>query len=127
MDGTAIFLKVRLPVRNHGKDIPMETDILSIRENRLVKNGLVGSIRLKQVREGAEDYEYLSILGNLIKKADPLNPALTEASSVMKEALELVNIPCAMGRYSTKILNSPDDVPEIREQIAKSIEKLMNN
>ncbi len=87
-------------------------------------DGLIGSIRLKQVREGAEDYEYLAMLGNLILRTDPGNPALTEASTVMKEALDLVNIPCAMGRYSTKILKSPDEIMKLRERIAVSIEKL---
>lgn len=90
-------------------------------------DGLVGSIRLKQVREGAEDYEYLSMLGNLIKKADPTNPALEPARKTLQQALDLVNIPCAMGRYSTKILKSPDEVFRIREQVAESIEELINN
>jgi hypothetical protein len=91
------------------------------------KAGLVGSIRLKQVREGAEDYEYLTILGNLIKKTDPTNPAFPAASQALQQALDIVNIPCAMGRYSTKILKSPDMVREIREQIAINIEKLLKN
>jgi hypothetical protein len=85
----------------------------------------VGSIRLKQVREGAEDYEYLTLLGHLIEKSDPGNPALKTAREALQQALELVNIPCAMGRYSTKILKSPDDVLRIREQVAESIEELI--
>jgi hypothetical protein len=84
----------------------------------------VGSIRLKQVREGAEDYEYLSMLGNLIKNADPSNQALTEARTALREALDIVNIPCAMGRYSTKILKNPDEVLRVRVQVAESIEEL---
>jgi hypothetical protein len=88
---------------------------------------LIGSIRLKQVREGAEDYEYLSLLGNLIKKADPANPELTESRQALQKALDVVNIPCAMGRYSTKILKTPDDVLRVRKQVAESIEKLINN
>ena len=88
------------------------------------KDGLIGSIRLKQVREGAEDYEYLSMLGNLIKKADPSNPALTAARQALQQALDIVNIPCSMGRYSTKILKTPDDVLRVREQVAESIEEL---
>jgi hypothetical protein len=89
-------------------------------------DGLVGSIRLKQVREGAEDYEYLSMLGNLIEKTAPGNPGLKTARQALQQALELVNIPCAMGRYSTKILKSPDEVFRIREQVAESIEELIN-
>ncbi len=85
---------------------------------------LIGSIRLKQVREGAEDYEYLSMLGNLIKKADPVNPALTAAREALQKALDIVKIPCSMGRYSTKILKTPGDVLRVREQVAESIEEL---
>ena len=88
--------------------------------------GLTGSIRLKQVREGAEDYEYLSMLGNLIKKADPANPALEKAGQALQQALGIVSIPCSMGRYSTKLLKTPDDVPRFRKQIAESIEELIN-
>ncbi len=88
------------------------------------EDGLIGSIRLKQVREGAEDYEYFSMLGNLIKKADPSNPALTAARQALQQALDIVSIPCAMGRYSTKILKTPDEVIIARENVAKSIEAL---
>jgi hypothetical protein len=78
------------------------------------------------VREGAEDYEYLSMLGDLIEKAAPGNPGLKTARQALQQALELVNIPCAMGRYSTKILKSPDEVLLIRDQVAESIEELIN-
>ena len=88
------------------------------------QEGLIGSIRLKQVREGAEDYEYLTILGNLIEKADSRDPFLQTSRESLQKALELVSIPCSMGRYSTKILKSPDDISAAREDIAKSIEAL---
>jgi hypothetical protein len=90
------------------------------------EDGLIGSIRLKQVREGAEDYEYLALLGNLIKKADQANPALQGARQALQQALDIVNIPCAMGRYSTKILKNPDEVLTVREQVAENIDKLIN-
>ncbi len=88
------------------------------------EDGLIGSIRLKQVREGAEDYEYLTLLGHLIEKSDPGNPALKTARDALQQALELVNIPCAMGRYSTKILKDPDAIYMAREAVARSIEAL---
>lgn len=92
--------------------------------NPIGYNGLVGSIRLKQVREGAEDYEYFSLLGGLIKSSDPDSPQVKAAREALQQATDLVNIPCAMGRYSTKILKSPDEVLRIREQVAESIENL---
>ena len=87
-------------------------------------NGLISSIRLKQVREGAEDYEYLMLLGRLIEHASAGNPSLETARKTMEKALELVNIPCAMGRYSTSLLKSPDDLINTRDRIAESIEAL---
>jgi hypothetical protein len=90
-------------------------------------DGLIASIRLKQVREGAEDYEYFTLLEKLIKASDPGNPDVKTAREAMKKATDFISIPCAMGRYSTKILKSPALLPVIREQIAESIEKLMKN
>jgi hypothetical protein len=88
-------------------------------------DGLIGSIRLKQVREGAEDYEYFLLLSSLIQKNDPGNPHLPDAKKALQEALDMISIPCAMGRYSTKILKNPDDLPVIRDKVAKSIEYLL--
>ncbi len=88
--------------------------------------GLIGSIRLKQVREGAEDYEYLSILGHLIEKAATDDPALISARESLNQAMKLITIPCAMGRYSTRILRSPDDIFMARKKVAESIEVLIS-
>ena len=93
--------------------------------NPIGQNDLVGSIRLKQVREGAEDYEYFSMLDRLIKMSDAESPEVKKAREALKRALDLVNIPCSMGRYSTKILKTPGEVLEIREQIGESIESLV--
>ncbi len=86
------------------------------------KEELIGSIRIKQVRDGAEDYEYLSLLQHLIENADLGNPSVKTAKAALQKALDLIDIPCAMGRYSTWLLKSPDEVITIRENIARSIE-----
>jgi hypothetical protein len=91
------------------------------------QEGLVASIRLKQVREGAEDYEYLVLLKNLVDQADINDPRVKVAREALKQALELVNIPCDMGRYSTRILKNPDEVFIVRDKVAKSIEALIKN
>jgi hypothetical protein len=88
------------------------------------QEGLVASIRLKQVREGAEDYEYLSMLDKLIEVAKAKDQPVKEAQKALQQALNIVNIPCAMGRYSTKILKDPNAVFSAREEVAKSIEAL---
>jgi hypothetical protein len=90
------------------------------------QDGLVASIRLKQVREGAEDYEYLSMLGRVLNQATSADQRVKKAQKALQQAMTLVNIPCAMGRYSTKILKNPDDVLFVREQIARNIETLTN-
>jgi hypothetical protein len=87
-------------------------------------DGLIASIRIKQVREGAEDYEYLEKLKGLIAKADQGKPAVIKAKMVLQKAYGLVNIPCSMGRYSTKILPDPDEIFTIREMVAECIEEL---
>ncbi|HUX97377.1 MAG TPA: DUF4091 domain-containing protein [Bacteroidales bacterium] len=94
--------------------------------NPIGYDGLVSSIRLKQVREGAEDYEYFLLLGELIKSSDPESQQVKDARAALQQATDLVNIPCAMGRYSTKILTSHGEVFRIREQVAESIEELIN-
>jgi hypothetical protein len=88
------------------------------------QDGLVASIRLKQVREGAEDYEYLAILGKLIEEAGAKGQLVNEAQKAMQKALDIVNIPCAMGRYSTRILKDPDAVFAAREELARNIEAM---
>jgi hypothetical protein len=88
--------------------------------------GLVASIRLKQVREGAEDYEYLSLLGKLIDRSESKGLPVKQARRALQHALDLVNIPCAMGRYSTRILKNPDEVYTAREEVARNIEELIN-
>jgi hypothetical protein len=89
------------------------------------QNEPVASIRLKQVREGAEDYEYLALLSRLIKQSESKGQQTETAKNALQQAINLVNIPCAMGRYSTKILKSPDEVLRIREQVGESIEELI--
>lgn len=79
----------------------------------------VSSIRFEQAREGVEDYEYLYLLQNLAAaKGD------VEAEKVLTEASELVTIPNAGGRFSTKILPDPDAVPRLRRRLAAEIVRL---
>ncbi|MBM4093494.1 MAG: DUF4091 domain-containing protein, partial [Planctomycetes bacterium] len=85
-------------------------------------NGPVTSIRLEQAREGCEDYEYLFLLRDLIAQASGQDTALAERA--MAGAAELVPIPNAGGRYSTRILPDPDRVFVVRQQIAEAIEEL---
>lgn len=89
----------------------------------------VSSIRLEQAREGIEDYEYLSILRELIRRRRGNVPAdaLAAAQSALDGAGDLVSIPNAGGRFSTEILPDPDAVPKIRRAVAQQIVRLKSN
>ncbi len=79
----------------------------------------VSSIRLEQAREGVEDYEYLYLLKELARAKND-----ADAARLGEEAAELVRIPNAGGRYSTKILPEPAKVFELRSKLADAIERL---
>ena len=81
-------------------------------------DGPVSSVRLEQAREGVEDYEYL----HLLKQYAKAHPEDAQAEAAMKAAAELVTIPNAGGRYSSKILPDPDRVLEVKEMIGRVLE-----
>ena len=87
-------------------------------------DGPVSSVRLEQAREGVEDYEYLYLLRDLVTEAKAAGKDVREAEEALALASELVDIPNAGGRYSTKILPNPDAVLEAKEAVAKAIEGL---
>jgi len=88
------------------------------------KAGPVSSIRLEQVREGVEDYEYLCLLRDRIAQARQAGRDIRAAEAVLQHAQTLVNMPNAGGRYSTSILPQPESVFVIKESLARAIEEL---
>jgi len=91
--------------------------------------GPVSTVRLEQAREGVEDYEYLYLLRERIRKAKAAgraqgDAAVAEAEKVLEAAAALVPIPNAGGRYSTKILPDPDAVFRLKERLGRAIEAL---
>ncbi len=84
----------------------------------------VPTIRLAQAREGVEDYEYLVLLREAIERGKAAGRDVAPAEATLQQALELVTIPNAGGRYSTKILPDPDAVPRIRRLLGEAIERL---
>ena len=74
-------------------------------------NGPISTIRLEQAREGAEDYEYLLLLKVIAAKGGDRAAA---AADLLRKAAELVPIPNAGGRYSSRILPDPDAVSALR-------------
>ena len=86
--------------------------------------GPVSSVRLEQAREGVEDYECLYLLRELAGKAKAAGKDTRQADEALRAADELVTIPNAGGRYSTKILPDPDKVLTLKETVARAIEAL---
>ena len=85
--------------------------------------GLVSSIRLEQAREGVEDYEYLYMLKHLVTEGKSSGKDSARAEAALQSAAELVTIPNAGGRYSSKILADPEKLYEARKALAEAIEQ----
>lgn len=85
----------------------------------------VPTIRLAQAREGVEDYEYLVLLRAAIERGKASGRDVSQAEAALRAAEELVSIPNAGGRYSTKILPDPDAVPRARRAVADALERLL--
>ncbi len=86
--------------------------------------GLVSSIRLEQAREGVEDYEYLYLLKSLVEEAKASGKDPIQAQAALQTASDLITIPNAGGRYSSKILPEPERLYEVREALAEAIEHI---
>ena len=84
----------------------------------------VSSIRLENAREGVEDYEYLYRLKSLADQAKADGRDVSDAAAALAAAAELVEIPNAGGRYSSKILPNPETLLQTRIQVAEAIEGL---
>ncbi len=91
--------------------------------DRFGRDHALSTIRLEQVREGLEDYEYLYMLKDLIAKT-PKSDDRDVAESVLGEAQTLVTIPNEGGLRSTALMPDPDVVLMIRERVAEQITQL---
>ena len=87
-------------------------------------SGPVSTVRLEQVREGVEDYEYLQLLRTLVDREHAAHRECATAEQALEQAARLVPIPNAGGRYSTKILPDPEAVYRVRQAVAEAIEGL---
>jgi hypothetical protein len=85
---------------------------------------LVPTIRLKLAREGVEDYEYLRLLEGLLSDSRATGSERSSAELALRNALAIVTIPSAEGRYSTEYLPDPYVVMQVRNQVGKAIESL---
>jgi hypothetical protein len=84
----------------------------------------VPTIRVEQAREGVEDYEYFWLLRQRMDRAKAAGRDVAEAEALLKRAAELVEMPNAGGRYSTRILPEPGVVLQLKQDLARAIESL---
>jgi len=85
---------------------------------------IVTSVRFEQAREGMEDFEYFYMLAQLIEKGKREGRDVTRGEAALAAAMELVDSPTPIGRYSSKILPNPYRLYEVRRQVAEAIEAL---
>ncbi|MFC1717700.1 glycoside hydrolase domain-containing protein [Candidatus Poribacteria bacterium] len=91
------------------------------------EGGPISSIRLEQVREGIEDYEYLYLLKQNIDIAKERGVDTSAAERALAAAEDLVTIPNAGGLRSTEIMPDPGAVSTIRFHIGEEIAGLMKS
>ena len=86
-----------------------------------VMEGPVDSIRWEMLRDGIEDYEYLTILANEIEAQ---RTSLTDPE--IKAYEELLSVPEAITKDMTTFTTDPGIIEEHRARIAEAIESLGN-
>ncbi len=85
-------------------------------------NGPIVTIRMKNIRDGLEDYEYLLLLKNqmdLVKQGKKKCP-----EGWLAEAQEVIAIPDNVVKSLTEYSRKGSDVIEVRNKIAKLIEQV---
>ena len=81
------------------------------------KNGeLLPSLRLENLRDGLEDYEYLMVLKKLSAK--------TKDSKLRKQAEKLLKVPANVATAADNYSSNPENLIKYRNKIALMIEKL---
>ncbi|MDO4628072.1 MAG: DUF4091 domain-containing protein [Planctomycetia bacterium] len=92
---------------------------------------IVSSIRLEQAREGVEDAAYIVMLRDEIARVKTLENRSASASQTLQNAentlsrvYDLVHIPNAGGRFTSRYLPNPEEVDEVKILMLQLIEEL---
>lgn len=114
------------PGRSHWIRYPNGDGYLLYPGKPIGHDGVVTSVRFEQASEGVEDYEYLYMLRELVGAAREAgrDDLANLGEKALEQAMDLVEIPNAGGRYSTKILPDPERLYRIRKQLGDVIEQL---
>lgn len=83
-------------------------------------DGPLPSLRLQAILDGIEDYEYLWLLDDLVKKAEAKGVSATE----LAEAKRLLAVPESFCKSLTEYSTNPEDLASLRERVATEIERL---
>lgn len=89
-------------------------------QSESVMDDPVPSIRWEMLRDGVEDYEYLTILKHLLAEK---GPGLAAKKRAEYEAL--LKVPESISQSLTSYTNNPDPIKQQREKVAQAIEQLM--
>lgn len=80
------------------------------------EGALLPSLRLENLRDGIEDYEYLALLERLVKEQ--------QEGELVEEARALLNVPAEVARAANDFNPDPSALLNYRQQVAKMIERL---
>jgi hypothetical protein len=82
----------------------------------------LSTIRLENIRDGLEDYEYLSLLRDLLSEIEA-RPEALDRRSWLEPARELLSVPPKVVTTLTDFTSDSNDVDSFRRQLAEAIEK----
>lgn len=86
------------------------------------KNGeLLPSLRLENLRDGLEDYEYLAMLKRLVA----VGRRKCSASKELCKAEILLSVPAKVAQTVNSYSDDPVNLMQYREQVAHAIEALL--
>ncbi|MHB1462927.1 MAG: glycoside hydrolase domain-containing protein [Armatimonadota bacterium] len=115
--GTPVGTKLRWKAGDGRFFYPPETATGT--QSQPVMDDPVPSIRWEMLRDGVEDYEYLTILKRLLAEKGPGLPAKKRA-----EYEALLKVPESISQSLTSYTNNPDPIKRQREKVAQAIEQL---
>lgn len=83
-------------------------------------DGPLSTIRLENIRDGLEDYEYLYLLAERVRAIRKL-PANPERTAYLKEAGELLAVPASLVRNLVEYSREPEQLSGFRDRVALAI------
>ncbi|MDO4571083.1 MAG: DUF4091 domain-containing protein [Planctomycetia bacterium] len=94
-------------------------------------NEIISSIRLEQAREGVEDAASLKSLEREIERVEAMKnlndaqrKALQNAKNTLQRAFDMVHIPHAGGRYTSRFLPNPQEIDDVRSLVLRCVDAL---